>query len=280
MFDLYHRFLDDFTHILLNPLRLGRDTLDDLPLVPVIPERLADSADLMPVVVRLDAIPRARKIRLIEDARAWREEFRSPYFNACLVCPETTAEHLAVQLARNLVVAAPSAKRFLLRFDDPNVLTQLLRIFDDARLDALMGTVTAWHWEDPLGKVRTRLRGATPPVRLAIAPPQWPALHRVGLVNQCLKQLLRDDALPEGDAVTIGRALDDALLVAASRHRLKDADDRRLYAMQHVSRGVPPESDPQLHDALARAASGEISYVGACAALHEDPVTLATSDAD
>lgn len=278
MFDLYHRFLDDFTHILLNPLRIGRSTLEDLPFVPIAPGNLAASAHLMPVVVQLDSMPRQRKLRLIDDALAWREDFNGVYFSACLVCPDTTGEHLAVQLARNLVVSSSPATRFLLRFDDQNVFTQLLRILDAAQLDMLMASVAEWHWEDPLGMVRTRLRGDSPMARIFLQPEQFAPLHRVGPVNACLKSLKREGNLPVDDAMAIGQRLDDALVVASDRG-LRD-DDRLLYATQYVSMGVPPESDPILKELLARVSSGEFSYVRACAEIENRPQVLEPSRAD
>lgn len=267
MFDLHHRFLDDFTHVVLNPLQLGRGALAALPAVPLAPEGLTARADLMPALLPLGELPHTDRLALIDHAIRWQADFGGSYFGACLVSRADTAQ-LARHLARVMIVAASPSRRFLLRHADPRVFTQLCGIFDDVQLDVLMGPVSQWHWQDPTGAVRRRDRGQSPQTALVVRAAQLPALQRVGLVNTCLATMLREGCVI-ADAIAVGRELDAALDIASRTFGLSDGEDRCLYAVQLAMTGLPPEADARWKIALDRVAAGELSYVGACAALHD-----------
>lgn len=270
MFELHHRFLDDFTHVVLSPLQLGRQAVAALPATPLVPRGVDVQPHLMPALLALADLDRQGRIALIDAALRWQQDYLRPYFSACLVSEHAT-ERLAHHLGTAQLLSVPDSGRFLLRFTDPRVMTQLLGILDDAQLDALMGPVAQWHWVDPLGERRQRLSSRDPHLPLRVRPGQVGPLRRVGLVNGCLQTLVRS-GWPCADAVPLGRQLDDALVQATHRHGLRDEADRRLYAVQYVAMQGHPDAHPALKAALLKAAAGELSYVGACAELTDDPL--------
>lgn len=272
MFELHHRFLDDFTHVLLNPLQLGQDTVAAWPVVHLSPRELRVQAHLMPALLPLADLPRPRRMELLDEAIRWQQDYGRDYFSGCLVCKAET-QRLAYHFGRMMIASGPGAQRFLLRYSDPRVFTQLLGILDDSQLDALMGPVEQWRWVDIFGVVRRRDGRDDRKDRLWLRADQFPSLQRVGHVNACLSALARSN-MNCGDAVILGRQLDAALCDAVLRFGLRDDEDRRLYAIQSVASGMPADKDPRLKAALARATAGEISYVGACAEFTDSPFGL------
>lgn len=270
MFDLHHRFLDDFTHVVLNPLQLGRQAVAAYPVTPLVPRGVDVQPHLMPALLALAELDRQARIGLIDAALRWQQDYRRPYFSACLVSEHST-ERLAHHLGTTQLLSVRDGGRFLLRFTDPRVMTQLLGILDEAQLDALMGPVAQWHWVDPTGQRRQRLSSQDPHLPLRVRASQVGPLRRVGLVNGCLQTLVRS-GWPCADAVSLGRQLDDALVEATQAHGLRDEADRRLYAVQCVAMQGRPEAHPALKAALLKAEAGELSYVGACAELTHDPL--------
>lgn len=270
MFDLHHRFLDDFTHVVLSPLQLGRQAVAAYPVTPLVPRGVDVQPHLMPALLALAELDRQQKIGLIEAASRWQQDYLRPYFSACLVSEHAT-ERLAHHLGTAQLLSAPASGRFLLRFTDPRVMTQLLGILDEAQLDALMGPVAQWHWVDSIGQQRQRISSGDPHLPLRVRTGQIGPLRRVGLVNGCLQTLVRG-GWPCADAVALGRQLDEALVEATQRHNLRDDADRRLYAVQCVAMQGRPDAHPALKAALQKAVAGELSYVGACAELTDDPL--------
>ncbi|KAA6125194.1 DUF4123 domain-containing protein [Cupriavidus cauae] len=269
MFDLHHRFLNGFTHVLLNPLQLGRDTVDALPAVPLAVRGI--QPHLLPAVLPLVALGHTQKLDLVDQAIRWQHDYFKPYFSACLVSDATTP-HVVSHLSSIAVVAGLASKqRFLLRFWDPRIFSQLLRILDDVQLDALMGPVDQWHWADLAGMCRCRMRGPHQHAPFRLRSEQFALLQRVGAVNACIAMLLRAGRHVD-DPVILGGRVDAALVHAAEKTGLRDAEDCRLYAVQTVVTGMPAEAHPQFKHAVARAAKGECSYVGACAELTDQPL--------
>ncbi|MBY4897510.1 hypothetical protein [Cupriavidus sp. AU9028] len=135
-----------------------------------------------------------------------------------------------------------------------------------------MGPIEQWHWIDPLGRLRWRDCEQDPFLPLRIRPAQLDPLRRTGMVQGCLQMLAR--AGRRGDAVLLGQQLDAGLAEALHRHGLRDEADRRLFAVQALAIPGGPQHHPLLRAALERAAAGQISYVGACAELTDDPLGI------
>ncbi|NSX04774.1 DUF4123 domain-containing protein [Cupriavidus gilardii] len=271
MFDLHHRFLNDFTHVLLNPLQLGQDVVAALPVIRLSVKGI--QAHLMPAVLPIEELSHSQKLELIHQAILWQQDYCKPYFSACLVSSATTRQ-VADHLSRVAVVASPASKQqFLLRFWDPRVFSQFIRVLDEVQLDALMGPVEQWHWVDLVGTYRCRSREQHHHAPFRIRSQQLAPLQRVGMVNACLALLLRA-GWPVNDAVTLGRRVDAALVDGVEKVGLLNAEDCCLYAAQTVAIGMPAEVNAQLKRAVARATGGECSYVGACAELADGPLGL------
>lgn len=270
MFDLHHRFLDDFTHVILNPLQVGQEVVAALHAVQLSPPGLDQPARLMPALVSLRDLDRSKTIELIDDAIQWQQDYGRPYFSACLVGKAST-QRIFHHLSHRLLLGSPGRQRFLLRFTDPRVFSQITGILDAAQVDALMGPIEQWHWVDITNTVRQRIRQREPHAVFHVRPEQLPPLQRVGLVNTCLLSIRRAGQEIK-DPVTLGRHLDAALIDAKQRFGLDDDEDRCLYAIQSAVMGMPADSHPLLTEALRRVGTREISYVGACAALTDDPL--------
>lgn len=264
-----HRQLAAHDFAIINPLQVDRSQWSDLPTIALNPPGLSAKPDTMPRLLPLARLDESRRVAVLIRADAWDRLHDAPFFSL-LLKSNANAKRVATHLARQSLVTATDGAPTLLRWYDPRVFRHLRWLLSEAQLGRLSGPVSEWTWRDRAAQWRSHAvhdeSGAL--TRLNLTAAQWTVIGRIGVLNRTIVQLHRNapEIALDDDAL---KRIDAYLQQAYGIHAMTDEADARLFAEQAIR--CPGIHDrPQLVQRLARARSGEISYVGACADIELD----------
>lgn len=94
--------------------------------------------------------------------------------------PEVLTQHLKQQMLRTDL----KGQRQLLRYFDPDVLSQLVHVLDDAQLYALMGPISQWQILDLNRRMYTINRSAYTRGPVTLSKDQWAAIANIPKVTR------------------------------------------------------------------------------------------------
>lgn len=267
MTSLDHRTLQDYDYILINPLQVDAATWNDLPTVPVVPEPFKTQPHLFPVLLELGKLEFTARIGLLDRAETWARTNDTPWFSA-LLASAAPADRLRMHLGRRMALHQREGHDNYFRFHDPRTFQHLHWILDAEQMDRLLGPVKAWAWQDSTGQLVSYVRNFEEDsvIPLKLSQEQQATLLRLGDINENLRRLARKAPQRLGDA-TLAQQVNKLLIEAWTEHRMSDPADRQLYVEQAIVFDLRIHQHPDMLVCVARAQSGELTYVGACAHL-------------
>lgn len=269
-----HRELAAQQYAVLNPLQLARSRWIDLPTFELLPKVLTGKAGVMPRLLDLTQLNQVQQSELLDRIDAWDRQNDHPFIGL-LLKSAASAGRVARHLAQQLVVRAPDGSESLLRWHDPRVFRHLSWLLTTTQMRLFSGPVSAWCWRDGSARWRALDVAATGhvPGRMRITVEQWATISRIGVLNRAIAQLERNaEGLVLDDAMY--RRAELCLQSAYDQHGLTEEADARLFVEQAV-RWPGIHQHEEVARRLAVAASGVLTYVGACVGL--EPEALATS---
>lgn len=231
---LWHRPLLEQDYAIINPLQVDSALWDDLPTSVIAPPLLEASRGLMPRLVLLKALSEHRRLSLLERVAVQsRRSPRTPYFSA-LLASQLHADQLLQRLSRRMIVRGPNGRTGLFRYFDARVFRHLGWILTQPQLDFLMLGIDCWTWSSEGVKWRqARPRGGTAVRNLVLSESQWGHLQRVGLINNCMRNLGISEA-SHGTGVSIAISISKLLQDSYELHGLTQAADRCRYVEQEI----------------------------------------------
>ncbi|MCS4504987.1 DUF4123 domain-containing protein [Arhodomonas aquaeolei] len=164
---------------------------------------------------------------------------------------------VARYLSRQLRQTKPSGRAALLRYYDPRVMERLLSLCSDTQLAALLGPVDHWLFVGRTGCIRhaSPHDGAHRSGERALAPEQWDAIDRIGLVNRTLAVCTPRTGIASWTDNTIIRL--DRLLAIAGREGITDPGSRIAFALHGLGSTDSFHRHPVMRHVLARCRQGE-----------------------
>lgn len=225
---LDHRLFTAHSHGLVAAEQRGQ-LPDDVQVTELARGVLADSANLMPVLVDLRRLSEQQRRQLIEATEVAWHEGEVPVM-ATLLTTDVETERLASHLARVQVSNGPAGERAWLRLHDPRVWVQLPRALGDQGVHSLLGAIQEWtvclhgRW------VTTRASDVTSTQWFAttrLRAEQWAALGRVGCVNRVLA---RNGWRDHENILERSAEIDELVARAQARHGLQQVEDLVAYA--------------------------------------------------
>jgi hypothetical protein len=165
----------------------------ELPLHPLVPDALHDSADLMPALLPLKALTAEQIASICDNYEVELENHdRRDYLLSCLLAPaspDAELKALVRHLSDRLVLLNPQGLVFL-RYFDSRVFTQLRWLFKPEQMRALFGPFQTWTF-----RFQDDWLSMTAPDVPEVGGASWrvdasdqAALSRVGFVNVALSQ--------------------------------------------------------------------------------------------
>lgn len=225
---LDHTLFTAHSHGLVAAEQRGR-LPDDVQAIALAQGVLADSANLMPVLVDLRRLSEQQRRQLIEAAELACSEGEGPLMTTLLTADVET-QRLAGHLARMHVSNGPAGVCAWLRLHDPRVWVQLPRVLGHQEAHSLLGPIKAWTVYLHGKWMTTRASDATSaqwPATTSLRAEQWAALSRVGCVNRVLA---RNGWWDHEDILERSAEIDELVVRAQARHGLRQTEDLVAYA--------------------------------------------------
>jgi hypothetical protein len=251
------------THVLVDRL-LVRDWQADLPWRDVVPDSLPNELHLLPAVLQLDRLDEAQRQHVQQQLAV---EGASEVAPAMLIGSDLSADALARQLARHVVITLADDSRALLRFADPSVFVHLLWVLPLPHLASLCDGVE--RWSVPFRSRWWELEFSERPEgewnRLDEA--QSVALTHVGLINDVLASL--PDIADLKQWWRRSQEVNEWLKLAEEECDLTNPSDCVAFARHGALLGEGFSRHPKLASSLHAAIATPGHYAQATAALSE-----------
>jgi hypothetical protein len=244
--------------------------LDGLPVEPLVPRILQEDADNMPVLVPL--APGAEHMEML----AYHLESAKKGYCACMIACMLTASapdgRMSAHLSRRLVLHSPRGGKDLLRYHDPRVFPQLIRILKPEQLRALYGPIRTWSFmfqQKWISHPVPEVTGVVPEF-WSVDDGQHAQLARVIQLNTVLAGRKKQLGRPWADLaeyLDASRTADKALELAQTRYRLDEAS-AAVFAQHALAHGEYFHLHPRIQ-ALLRVArrSKEMPYAATAAVI-------------
>lgn len=213
------------------------------------PERLRDSALMLPYLLPLDALDQSDQ-------------------TACCALLESDqgAHMLAAHLRRQLVMIGPDGLSMLLRLYDARVMAQLRWILTTNQIAALLGPVRCWSFEYRGQRETLSREGSQPNRGWHPTPVQYVQIERIGLINRVLAKA---DAASAAAVSADGQAI-DVWLRRGLDHGLARQQDLVTFGLQGLTRHADFDRHRRIRQLLAEARAGRRPYYSASRGLSED----------
>lgn len=266
----YERFLDQ-DYVIINPMKVYPDQYEDLESICLVPKGMERHERLMPLLISLKTLSNFERMELADRSNRWQKDYGTPLFSGLL--RSVTSQHsIQVHWQRMTICRRLSPwTRAWLRMHDSRVFRHLCWILEPRQLVILMGPIEYWSWYDPIEEKwnvqKKPLIKNSAVSGLDLSERQWAMLEEIEGLNMCLKEIYFKNK--DVSAVPDNKLLIDDLLKAKSLG-LRDREDRCLYTLHQYLYGQQVHEVGPLHDCLEQAQKGEVSYVGACAALPQE----------
>lgn len=251
------------THVLVDRL-LVRHWQIDLPWRDVVPDSLLRERHLLPAVLQLNQLDDAQREYVQQYLVV---EGATEVAPAMLIGSDLSAEALARQLARHVVITLADDSRALLRFADPAVFVHLLWILPLPHLSSLCDGID--RWSIPFQSLWRELEFNDRPAgqwnRLDEA--QSIALANVGLINDVLATLPGLSDLNEWWRRS--QRVNEWLRTAQGECDLTSAADCIAYARHGLLLGSGFSRHPKLAPLLLAAVATPGYYAQATSSLSE-----------
>lgn len=211
----------------------------EIVALPIAQGVLADSAELMPVLIETDRLSEGQRVVLMNCMDGARASGEAPILSA-LLASEAPAQRLVSHIAAAQLRGNDKGETAWLRMHDPRVWLHLPRIVNDSDLRALYGPVTRWsvciggQWvaNEPTEGHQSRSNWS----RTNAA--QWAALGRIGPVNRVLAKLR---LLSHEELIEHSQQIDELVARAESFYGLTAAAD--LVAFATLGMTIHPRFD-------------------------------------
>lgn len=251
---------------MIDPSNMEDDpVLEALPKHGCIPYNVSDSAQFMPHLIDVAALPARQQEGLGE--LLWRETSgeRPPVVCAWLAST-LHIEALARHIKRFLVGPGSHGGLTVWRYHDPRVFSLAKLVLTSVQMNALIGPVIDWRlpwcglwWSVPgTGKEAPPLEGIEPAWP---DPAQWASLAHSDTISSVMAQLQRKrPALDAADHLRDQQQILAALLDAQRRLHLSHPYDLADYALHRVLYGIAFQHHPKLAIAWAALEQGELYW--------------------
>lgn len=257
----HRRFLAQ-DYALINPLQVPLDQRRDLPTIRLSPQGLERHGRMMPLLLRLNALPETQRLELMERSDYLGLHYDMPLFAALLEC-KADIPILKAHLLSRMIVKRRTGPSAWLRFHDPRVYRHLRWLLSTDQMTGLMGPIEHWTWYEPLmAQWHTQRRPDGNGLRnLFVADDLWMRLERLEDLNVALRNLANDDTPTDDD--TAQRLLDG--LLDARQRGLTQTEDVLLYARQYLQHGPDWHGNEVAKRCIRQAVERRSSYISAWA---------------
>jgi hypothetical protein len=231
----------------------------------VNPLRATSSVDKCLMLARLSLaeLPILDESLAIASAQCTRLDNPVRSIGGWLFSHDISADRVARQLERTVVVHIQNAPDALLRLWDSRVLPHLQHILTPEQLAAAFGPIACWAWMDRNGQLQVMHRPAietTAYLPLRLTTEQDQAIDRIEQINTLLKTL---DSLGHAIDSSKDRELDELLQLARSKGH-DQVPDMLAYCLHALLVSKSFDALPEVHHAIAQA---HAEGLGLCAAL-------------
>lgn len=187
--NFYSDLLACHQYALVDRVFTSEQTLEKIPVIPLIPSRVSSDADQMPALMPLDApyMPRlAARMKAGET-----DPSCNPIDTLIAVAPHITQKRLVSHLTSRLIFFSPGGKKGYLRYFSSDIFPHLLRILPPTGLKNLFGQrgeVLNWtyRFQDTWNTVSAPTVAEGVHAAWIISREQYAALEIVGEVNEVL----------------------------------------------------------------------------------------------
>ena len=261
-----HRLLQVHTYAIVDR-QAAPDLPPGLPLIALTGQGLEPQAHLLPWLLPLrEASP--AQLDALFDSMVGQPVGQAPPIRYLMQAPGDP-ETVARRVSRRMVLAQRHEGRFLLRYADPRVWSQILWMLAPEQLAYWVDYARRvtfwlqgqWHSVEPT-QTAVPLRPNNPP---ALSYPTFSRIARVGAINDVLAEQPAPSTPPAHQALS--RRIDDLLDRALNAHRLADEKDRAAFALHGIQVGASFDSHPLVRRLLESLAGNETTYRDASALL-------------
>jgi hypothetical protein len=263
----YSDLLARHDYALVDRTLVPAETLEDFPLIPLVPLELRSDEPKMPALLPLE--PGAAYLgRLAARMKAGEEDpVFSPVATLISTSPDIKQSVLAFHLTSRLIIRGAWGK-FLVYFYRSNVFPHLVRILSPRQLQSLFGKkgeIRAWtfcfqdEWQIvPEPEIREGVS-----FDLFVTDEQLESIILIGMVNEVLDEYREGTGHPwagyaEWDKQA--RRAELSLGIAQRACRLTDPDDQKAFAMHALAHGGRFYRHPLIENILGAVASRPGTY--------------------
>ena len=238
----YEALLSRHDYAIIDRAALADESeIDGLPIEPLVPYemRLRGDTDIAPALLPLEA--GAPYMKTLADAFEAADAGLGRYPFTCLFeAPGVKHARMKAHLTYRLILHSPRGGKDRLRYHDPRVFPQLVRILTPEQLRALYGPIQVWTFP-----FQQQWQSQPAPEVTGIVPAYWSVkteqreqLDRVFPLNAVLDAHAKRLGRPWADLAeysAVSQTADEALETARVRYRLTDADSLTfaLHALAH-----------------------------------------------
>lgn len=270
-------------YLLVDASNLEDETFAEaLPMLKCTPATLAQSEQLMPLLIDVAALSSAQQDGLSAVLVHELDGQRPPVVCAWLDCP-LEAKALARHLTRFLVGPGPKGALVFWRYFDPRVFSLAVSLFSTEQIQALLGPVVEWRfpWCQRWWSVSGPGLEADPLLGITPAWPnekQWCSFEDSAPIACVLAELL-DTQETRGRAadatcLCLQRGINVSMQDAKQRLFLSDKDELMEYALHCARYGEEFQLHPKLATAWGELKQGELSWSELIAQLNPNDYRL------
>lgn len=241
-----YRLLKDHDYAVIDQAQL-HESVGELPLVPLAPQRFLSDAHLLPALLALNEMTDDARDNL-HDRLNQQVQAGRPTLCSCLLSYRYSKHALVSHLKRHLIATPPQGQQVLFRFYDSRVFRHLRWILDPAQVNALFGGISRWTYIDQGRWHTVESQLSKPRSILRFTGEQWASIQRIGLVNRVLVRL---ELPPETDTCENGRQVDGLLNRAQTDYGLTARDDLVAFAMYGMRWHANFDRHPQIATILS-----------------------------
>lgn len=261
-----HRLLSDHAFLILDPEQVTQPLWNELPSVPLVPERLIREANSMPRLVEVCELTEQQKARVLRYLLSAKPE--EGLAVAALLNSKVNTSSLQRHLIRQLIIQTPSKGQLLFRYYDPRVFRHLLWMATPLQMTTILGPITQWTWCNSQGQWQHAVPPDGPMIARYFRVGEL-RLERIGLLERTLKMVRKRVPDVTDDVSNKLTRQVDQLLDEGQRYSLEDEKDLRLFVRQALTYHPVVYQHPQLQSRL-KAVDKNTSYVVLCRDLSEE----------